>query len=91
VAFSTETRLIEVLVSLARLDTTGAETRVIKKDEPLNRGFYPAGSPILISLRRVDLAAPGLYSLKVSASLSPRGNYSREYLLLIPTATACPK
>jgi hypothetical protein len=64
---------------------------VIKKDEPLNRGFYPAGSPILISLRRVDLAAPGLYSLKVSASLSPRGNYSREYLLLIPTATACPK
>jgi hypothetical protein len=37
------------------------------------------------------LAAPGLYSLKVAASLSPRGNYSREYLLLIPTATACPK
>ena len=91
VAFSTETRLIEVLVSLAQLDSTGAEIRVIKKDEPLNRGFYPAGSPILISLRRADLAASGLYALKVSATLSPRGNFSREYLLLIPTTTACPK
>jgi hypothetical protein len=73
------------------LDSTGAETRVIRKDEPLGRGFYPAGSPILISLKRADLAAPGLYSLKVSATLSPRGTFSREYLLLIPTATACPK
>lgn len=91
IAFSTETRLLEVLVSLAQLDSTGAEIRVIKKDEPLGRGFYPAGSPILVSLRRADLAAPGLYSLKVSANLSPRGNYSHEYLLLIPTATACPK
>lgn len=91
IAFSTETRLLEVLVSLAQLDSTGAEIRVIKKDEPLGRGFYPAGSPILVSLRRTDLATPGLYSLKVSANLSPRGNYSHEYLLLIPTATACPK
>ncbi|MGE5759961.1 MAG: hypothetical protein ACM37V_06340 [Gemmatimonadota bacterium] len=91
VAFSTETRLTEVFVSLTQLDSTGAETRVIKKDEPLGRGFYPAGSPILVSLRRADLAAPGLYSFKVSATLSPRGNYSHEYLLLIPKATACPK
>lgn len=91
VAFSTETRLIEVLVSLAQIDSTGAETRVIKKDEALGRGFYPAGSPILISLKRADLAAPGLYSLKVSATLSPRGNFAREYLLLIPTTTPCPK
>ena len=78
-------------MSLAQLDSTGAEIRVIKKDEPLGRGFYPAGSPILVSLRRADLAAAGLYSLKVAANLSPRGNYSHEYLLLIPTATACPK
>ena len=90
VALSTETRLKEVLVSLAQLDSTGAETRVIKKDEALGRGFYPAGSPILISLKRADLTA-GLYSLKVSAVLSPRGNYSREYLLLIPTTAPCPK
>jgi hypothetical protein len=90
VAFSTETRLIEVLVSLAQVDSTGAEARVIKKDEPLGRGFYPAGSPILITLKRADLAAPGLYSLKISAALSPRGNYSHEYLLLIPTTMACP-
>ena len=90
-AFSTETRLTEVLVSLSLLDTTGAVLRVIKNDSALNRGFYPAGSPVLVSLRRSDLAAPGLYSLKISATLSPRGNYSHEYLLLIPTATACPK
>lgn len=90
-AFSVETRLSEVLVSLSQLDSTGAESRVIKKDEALNRGFYPAGSPIIVSLKRADLAAPGLYSLKVSASLSPRGNYSHEYLLLIPTTAACPK
>jgi len=90
-AFSTETRLTEVLVSLSLLDSTGAVLRVIKNDSALNRGFYPAGSPVLVSLRRSDLAAPGLYSLKVSATLSPRGNYSHEYLLLIPTATACPK
>ena len=91
VALSTETRLTEVLVSLSQIDTTGVETRVIKKDEALGRGFYPAGSPILISLKRADLAAPGLYSLKVSATLSPRGNFAREYLLLIPTTTPCPK
>jgi hypothetical protein len=90
-AFSTETRLTEVLVSLSLLDSTGAVLRVIKNDSALNRGFYPAGSPVLVSLRRSDLAAPGLYSLKVSATLSPRGNYSHEYLLLIPTAVACPK
>ncbi len=90
-AFSTETRLTEVLVSLSLLDSTGAEIRVIKNDEALNRGFYPAGSPILVSLKRSDLAQPGLYSLKVSASLSPRGNYSHEYLLLIPTTAECPK
>jgi hypothetical protein len=91
VAFSTETRLTEVLVSLSLLDSTGAESRVIKQDEPLNRGFYPAGSPILVSLKRTDLGLPGLYSLKVSAALSPRGTYSHEYLLLIPPTAACPK
>jgi hypothetical protein len=90
-AFSTETRLTEVLVSLSQLDSTGAETRVIKQDEALNRGFYPAGSPILVTLKRTDLALPGLYSLKVSAALSPRGSYSHEYLLLIPQTAACPK
>lgn len=90
-AFSTETRLTEVMVSLSLLDSTGAETRAIKKDEPLNRGFYPAGSPILVTLKRADLAMPGLYSLKVAATLSPRGNYSHEYLLLIPGTATCPK
>ena len=90
-AFSTETRLSEVLVRLAQLDSTGAETRVIKNDEALNRGFYPAGSPIMVTLKRDDVAAAGLYSLKVSATLSPRGNYSHEYLLLMPATAACPK
>ena len=90
-AFSTETRLTEVLVSLSLLDSTGAVLHVIKNDSALNRGFYPAGSPVLVTLRRSDLAAAGLYSLKISASLSPRGNYSHEYLLLIPTAAQCPK
>lgn len=90
-AFSTETRLNEVMVSLAQIDTTGAATRVIRQDSALGRGFYPAGSPILISLKRSDLNAQGLYSLKVSATLSPRGNYSHEYLLLIPQTTTCPK
>jgi hypothetical protein len=90
-AFSTETRLTEVLVSLSQVDSTGAVLRVIKNDSALNRGFYPAGSPVLVSLRRSDLAAAGLYSLKISASLSPRGYYSHEYLLLIPIAAECPK
>jgi len=90
VTFSTETRLSEVLVSLAQIDSTGAEIRAIKKDEALGRGFYPAGSPVVVSLKRADLAQPGLYALKVAAALSPRGNYSHEYLLLIPAATACP-
>jgi hypothetical protein len=73
------------------VDSTGAVLRVIKNDSALNRGFYPAGSPVLVSLRRSDLAAAGLYSLKISASLSPRGYYSHEYLLLIPIAAECPK
>jgi hypothetical protein len=90
VAFSTETRLTEVLVSLSQLDSTGLETRVIRKDEPLARGFYPAGSPIIVTINRADVAAPGLYSLKVSAALSPRGNYSHEYLLMIPPGKTCP-
>jgi len=89
-AFSTETRLTEVLVGLTMLDSTGAVLRVIKNDSALNRGFYPAGSPVLVTLRRSDLAKPGLYSLKISATLSPRGNYSHEYLLLIPTGAECP-
>lgn len=91
ITLSTETRLTEVLLSLAQIDSTGVETHVIKKDEALGRGFYPAGSPILISLKRADLSAPGLYSLKVAATLSPRGNFAREYLLLIPATTPCPK
>ncbi len=90
-AFSTETRLTEVLVSLSLLDSTGAVLHVIKNDSALNRGFYPAGSPVLVTLKRSELAAPGLYSLQIAATLSPRGNYSHEYLLLIPTAAACPK
>lgn len=90
VALSTETRLVEVLVSLTQIDSTGAEIRVIRRDEPLGRGFYPAGSPVLISLKRADVNAPGLYSLKVAASLSPRGNFSRDYLLLIPAGSTCP-
>jgi hypothetical protein len=89
-AFSTETRLSEVMVSLSQIDSTGAETRAIKKDEALGRGFYPAGSPVIVSLKRTDLAQPGLYSLKVAAALSPRGSYSHEYLLLIPVTAACP-
>ncbi|HKE89831.1 MAG TPA: hypothetical protein VKB45_05820, partial [Gemmatimonadales bacterium] len=89
-AFSTETRLTEVLVGLTMLDSTGAVLHVIKNDSALNRGFYPAGSPVLVTLRRSDLAKPGLYSLKISATLSPRGNYSHEYLLLIPTVAECP-
>ena len=89
-AFSTETRLTEVLVGLTMLDSTGAVLHVIKNDSALNRGFYPAGSPVLVTLRRSDLAKPGLYSLKISATLSPRGNYSHEYLLLIPTGAECP-
>jgi len=90
-AFSTETRLTEVLVGLTMLDSTGAVLHVIKNDSALNRGFYPAGSPVLVTLKRSDLAKPGIYSLKISATLSPRGNYSHEYLLLIPTAAECPK
>lgn len=89
-AFSTETRLSEVMVSLSQIDSTGAETRVIQKDQALGRGFYPAGSPVIVSLKRADLSQAGLYSLKVAAALSPRGNYSHEYLLLIPAAAACP-
>jgi hypothetical protein len=89
IVLSTEVRLTEVLISVAQIDTTGAELRVIKKDEPLQRGFYPAGSPIAIELKRADLAAPGLYSLKVSAVLSPSGSFARDYILLIPRGAAC--
>jgi hypothetical protein len=77
------------MISLAQIDSTGAELRAIKQNEPLGRGFYPAGSPIVVTLKRTDLAAPGLYSLKISASLSPRGDYANQYFLLIPPGSGC--
>lgn len=86
---STETRLSEVTISLAQIDSTGAELRAIKQNEPLGRGFYPAGSPIVVTLKRTDLAAPGLYSLKIAATLSPRGDYANQYFLLIPPGSGC--
>jgi hypothetical protein len=87
--FSTETRLTEVMISLAQIDSTGATIRSIKQDEPLQRGFYPAGSPIAVSLKRVDLVSPGIYALKVSARLSPGGDYSHQYFLMIPDTSYC--
>jgi hypothetical protein len=86
---STETRLSEVMISLAQIDSTGAELRTIKQNEPLGRGFYPAGSPIVVTLKRADLALPGLYSLKIAATLSPRGDYANQYFLLIPPGSGC--
>ncbi len=84
-AFSTETRLTEVLVGLALIDSTGAVLHVIKNDSALNRGFYPAGSPVLVTLRRSDLAKGGPYALKIHATLSPGGHSAHEYLLRAPT------
>jgi hypothetical protein len=86
---STEARLKEVLLSLVQIDSSGGEIRTVKRDEPLRRGFYPAGAPIVINLKRADLHEPGFYALKLSATLTPRGDFARNYVLFIPATDAC--
>ena len=77
-------RLTEVYISLAPLGPDGQPAAFIKKDEPLNRGFYPAENPITIRLQRVILREAGVYYLKIAAGLTGGRTTTKEYLVRFP-------
>lgn len=90
IVLSPGARLSEVTLTLAKADADGNPERYIKQDEPLQRGFYPAGSPILVTLKRGDLLEPGLYYLKVTATLRTKGAIAQEYFLQVVPDSRCP-
>jgi hypothetical protein len=62
--------LKEIYVRLATADVSGREQRVIIRDEPLKRGFYPAERAIPIRIAVATLKERGLYRLQLNAVLS---------------------
>jgi hypothetical protein len=76
------TELSEVFVTLSEVLADGREGAVIKRDEPLGYGFYPAERGIRISLPALQRS--GLYRLQVGATLSRGGSVSRSLLFSHP-------
>ncbi len=63
--------LTELYVTLAALDASGRETLVIKRDVPLELGFYPAERAVSVPLPA--LPQSGLYRLRLGATLRRAG------------------
>jgi hypothetical protein len=64
--------LMEVYLSLVRLDPAGAEDSVVLETHPLEYGFYPAERPISITLPMPESA--GFYRISIGAELKIGGS-----------------
>lgn len=69
--------LQELMFSLLSLDAEGSVSQLIRGEQPLGYGYYPADRAIVIPIARTLLKAPGLYRLDLVARLENGGRSSR--------------
>jgi hypothetical protein len=72
----------EVYVTLTTLGQDGREEKILKRDEPLGYGFYPADHPINVTLS--GLPAAGLYRVRLGAVLKTGGAANRSFVFYHP-------
>jgi hypothetical protein len=72
------TELSEVFVTLSEVAPDGRDGAILRRDEPLKYGFYPAERSVRIPLPALPRA--GLYRLRVGATLSRGGSATRNLL-----------
>ena len=72
----------EVYVTLTALGQDGREEKILKRDEPLRYGFYPADRPIDVTLS--DPLAAGLYRVRLGAVLKTGGAANRSFVVYHP-------
>jgi hypothetical protein len=74
--------LAELFVTLATVGPDGRDQQFVKRDEPLNYGFYPAERPISVKLS--GLPAAGLYRLRLGATLRRGGASTATFVFYHP-------
>jgi hypothetical protein len=74
--------LSELFVTLATIGTDGRDQHYLRRDEPLNYGFYPAERPI--SVKVSGLPAAGLYRLRLGALLRRGGSSTATFVFYHP-------
>lgn len=81
-------RLREVYVTLGRADSSGAVVTLVRDNEPLSLGYYPAEWPIRVELN--DLAESGIYLLKIAADTRDGATRSIEHWIYHPAEPSAP-
>lgn len=74
--------LSEAYISFSRLGADGKPVQQLKQDEPLRRGYYPAGRGFSLPLPKVSVA--GYYRLEAAGVLKNGGSVTRTVLLYLP-------
>jgi hypothetical protein len=69
-------QLTEVFVTLSQAGADGGERRVLRKNEPLQYGYYPADRAIPIGIS--GLGPAGFYRIELAARLESGGAATRE-------------
>jgi hypothetical protein len=62
--------LNEIFLTVQPLNASLAPASTLLQDQPLGEGPYPAQVPISLDWKRLKIAAPGFYSLKVGAAVA---------------------
>jgi hypothetical protein len=72
----------EVYVTLTTLGQDGREGKILRGEEPLGYGFYPADRPITVTLS--GLPAAGLYRVRLGAVLKTGGAANKSFVFYHP-------
>lgn len=62
--------LNEIFLTVQSLDANLAPSSPLLKDEAYGEGPYPAEVPIVLDWKRLKIAAPGFYSVKIGAAVA---------------------
>jgi hypothetical protein len=61
--------LNEIFLTVQPLNPSLSPTATLLKDDPSGEGPYPADVPITLDFKRLKIAAPGFYSVKIGATI----------------------
>jgi hypothetical protein len=61
--------LNEIFLTVQPLNASLTPTATLLKEDPSGEGPYPARVPIPLDLRRLKIAVPGFYSVKIGATV----------------------
>jgi hypothetical protein len=74
--------LTDALITFALVGPDGNPARYLKRDESLAYGFYPAERALVIRLKPLD--APGIYFVRIGATLKRGGSATTTFWLFHP-------